>query len=42
VLVVYAVSRPLSWLLAVVPDDTFYYLTTARNLATETCRASTV
>jgi hypothetical protein len=35
VLVVYAVSRPLSWLLAVVPDDTFYYLTTARNLATE-------
>jgi hypothetical protein len=32
-LVAQGVSRPLPWLLAVVPDDAFYYLVTARNLA---------
>src|SRR5262245_37176468 len=35
VLIAYSVSRPLPWLLAVVPDDAFYYLVTARNLAQE-------
>jgi hypothetical protein len=32
-LIAYSISRPLPWLLAVVPDDAFYYLVTARNLA---------
>ncbi|HZU84186.1 MAG TPA: hypothetical protein VE987_14755 [Polyangiaceae bacterium] len=30
----YALSRPFSWLLGVVPDDAFYYFTIARNIAT--------
>jgi hypothetical protein len=30
----FAVTRPLDWLLGVVPDDAFYYLKIAQNIAT--------
>jgi hypothetical protein len=30
----FAISRPLEWLLGVVPDDAFYYLQIARKIAT--------
>ena len=32
-LFLYTVQKPLDSLLSIVPDDTFYYLTTARNIA---------
>jgi hypothetical protein len=31
----YAISRPITWLVRVVPDDTFYYLQIASNIARE-------
>src|SRR5580700_10865479 len=29
----YAITRPIEWLVRVVPDDAFYYLKTAGNIA---------